>query len=74
MPIVSPPVYRVAVTPADVGSRVSLRRVLTDGREGLGDVVGELVAWTGGVLSVRRRDGAVVEVPEAALVSAKLVP
>ncbi len=66
--------YRIAVTPDDVGARVSVRRVLTDGREGLGDVVGELVSWTGGVLVVRRRDGTVVEVLETTLVSAKRVP
>ena len=63
--------YRVAVTPADVGSRVSVRRVLPDG---VGDVVGELLAWSDGVLSVRRRDGSVVAVPEASLLAARVVP
>ena len=66
--------YRIAVTPGDVGARVSVRRVLTDGREGLGDVVGELLSWTGGVLAVRRRDGSVEQIPERTLVSAKIVP
>jgi hypothetical protein len=61
----------VAVTPADVGSRVTLRRVVADG---VSDVVGELLSWSSGVLSVRRRDGSVVEVPEASLVAARVVP
>jgi hypothetical protein len=64
-------VYRVAVTPADVGSRVTLRRAVPDG---VGDVVGELLSWSGGVLSVRRRDGSVVTVDEASLVAARVVP
>jgi hypothetical protein len=61
----------VAVTPADVGSRVTLRRAVADG---VSDVVGELLSWSSGVLSVRRRDGSVVEVPESALVAARVVP
>jgi hypothetical protein len=64
----------VAVTPADVGSRVSLRRVLRDGREGLGDVVGDLVGWDAAGLAVRRRDGSVETVAEADVVAAKVVP
>jgi hypothetical protein len=64
-------VYRVAVTPADVGSRVTLRRALPDG---VGDVVGVLLSWSDGELSVRRRDGSVVVVPEASLVAARVVP
>jgi hypothetical protein len=61
----------VAVTPADVGSRVTLRRAVPDG---VGDVVGELLSWSAGVLSVRRRDGSVVSVDEASLVAARVVP
>ena len=64
-------VYRVAVTPADVGSRVTLRRSVPDG---VSDVVGELLSWSSGMLSVRRRDGSVVTVPEADLVAARVVP
>ncbi|HVF06199.1 MAG TPA: hypothetical protein VNA20_15260 [Frankiaceae bacterium] len=41
---------------------------------GVGDVVGELLAWSDGVLSVRRRDGSVVIVPECDLVAARVVP
>ncbi|HEX8002288.1 MAG TPA: hypothetical protein VF519_06300 [Mycobacteriales bacterium] len=61
----------MAVTPADVGSRVTLRRVVP---EGVSDVVGELLSWADGVLSVRRRDGSVVAVAEASLVAARVVP
>lgn len=62
----------VAITPADVGRRVSIRRALPDGR--LGDVVGVLQTWSDGVLTVRRRDDSVVEIAESALVAAKIVP
>ena len=62
--------YRVAVTPADVGARVTLRRAV-DG--GVSDVVGVLLAWSDGVLSVRRRDGAEVTVAEGDLVAARVV-
>ncbi len=61
----------MAVTPADVGSRVTLRRAVPDG---VGDVVGELLSWSAGVLSVRRRDGSVVTVEESSLVAARVVP
>jgi hypothetical protein len=61
----------VAVTPADVGSRVTLRRALP---EGVGDVVGVLRSWADGTLTVERRDGSLVSVPEAALVAARVVP
>jgi len=61
----------VTVTPADVGSRVSLRRTLPDG---VGDVVGVLESWSSGVLTVRRRDGAVVAVAEDSLLAGKVVP
>jgi hypothetical protein len=70
-PIPAGGVYRIAVTPADVGARVTLRRAVPDG---VGDVVGELLSWASGVLAVRRRDGTVVEVPESALVAARVVP
>jgi hypothetical protein len=59
------------VTPADVGARVTLRRALP---EGVGDVVGDLLSWSDGVLAVRRRDGSVVEVAEDSLVAARVVP
>ncbi|HEY3683223.1 MAG TPA: hypothetical protein VGL93_09295 [Streptosporangiaceae bacterium] len=62
----------VTITADDVGRRVTIRRALPDGR--LGDVVGNLEAWSDGLLRVRRRDGSVVEVAEAAMVAAKIVP
>ena len=58
------------MTPADVGSRVTLRRAVP---EGVSDVVGELLAWSGGVLEVRRRDGSVVHVAEGDLLAARVV-
>lgn len=63
--------YRVAVTPADVGARVTVRRALPDG---VGDVVGELLSWADGVLTLRRRDGSIVEVAEASVLAARVVP
>ncbi|MFJ6786258.1 GNAT family N-acetyltransferase [Streptomyces angustmyceticus] len=66
----------VRITRADVGKRVSVRR-LTGGGEGqpaFSDVVGVLTSWDAGVLSITRRDGACVSVEESALVAAKVVP
>lgn len=59
------------MTHEDVGSRVSLRRTV-DG--GVSDVVGDLVSWQMGVLSVRRRDGKIIEIAEADLLAGKVVP
>jgi len=68
------PVVRYArrLSPGDVGSRVVVRRTLPEG--GLGDVLGELVAWREDVLAVRVRGGALVEVPLATVVAGKPVP
>lgn len=69
--------YRVAVTPADVGARVVVRRRLPAARPGeppLGDVLGDLVSWADGTLVVRTRSGDLVEVAEVAVVAAKRVP
>ncbi|WP_406285981.1 GNAT family N-acetyltransferase [Embleya sp. NBC_00896] len=64
------------ITPQDVGRRVSVRRELP--REGprpaYTDVVGELVDWTEGVLTITRKDGSVARVAEASIVAAKVVP
>jgi len=70
-PIRAGGVYRVTVTPADVGARVSLRRTVPDG---VSDVVGVLESWAEGVLVVRRRDGVAVSVAEADLLAGKVVP
>ncbi|MFI0422484.1 hypothetical protein [Spongiactinospora sp. 9N601] len=61
----------IAISPADVGRRVSIRRHVTGGFR---DVVGDLVSWHGGVLAVRRRDGELVEIAEDTLAAAKVVP
>jgi len=45
----------------------------TDGPS-LTDAVGVLESWTGGVLSVRRRDGSLARVVEADVVAAKVLP
>ncbi|TDC11364.1 GNAT family N-acetyltransferase [Streptomyces sp. 8K308] len=66
----------VRITRADVGKRVSVR-TLTGAREQSArftDTVGVLTSWTGGVLSVARRDGRVVRLAEADLVAGKVVP
>ncbi|MFI0483733.1 hypothetical protein [Actinomadura sp. 9N215] len=62
----------VSISGADVGRRISLRRRLPTG--GYSDVVGVLESWSGGVLTVRRRDGELVEIPEKIMVAAKVVP
>ena len=64
-------VYRVAITPADVGARITLRRTLP---EGVGDVVGELLSWTAGTLTIRTRRRGDVEVAESTLLAARRIP
>ena len=64
--------FTINVGPGDSGIRISLRRTLPEG--GYGDVLGELLSWTDGVVSVQRRDGSVVAVPEADVVAAKRIP
>ena len=71
------PLYRVALTEADVGARVVVRRRLPDtapGEPPLGDVLGDLLSWSEGVLAVRTRSGEVVAVAEETVVAAKRVP
>ena len=62
----------MAVGPADVGARVVLRHRVPDGR--LTDVLGHVERWADGVVAVRTRTGALVEVAEAALVAGKRIP
>ncbi len=66
----------MALSPADVGQRIVVRRRLgvENGRQQYGDVLGELSSWTDGVLVIRRRDGSEVSVPEADVVAGKHVP
>ncbi|MFF2808924.1 GNAT family N-acetyltransferase [Streptomyces sp. NPDC058000] len=66
----------VRITHADVGKRVSVRR-LTGARAGepaFTDAVGILTSWNDGVLSITRRSGESVRVEESSLVAAKVVP
>ncbi|WP_445403044.1 GNAT family N-acetyltransferase [Streptomyces sp. LE64] len=66
----------IRISPADVGKRVSVRRVhrATDDAAKFTDTVGVLTSWDGGVLSITRRTGEVVQVDATALVAGKVVP
>ncbi|MEN1887741.1 GNAT family N-acetyltransferase [Streptomyces mirabilis] len=69
----------VRITAADVGKRVSVRRMITDiegaaGSEKFTDTVGVLTSWDESVLLITRRDGEVVRIPESSLVAGKVVP
>ncbi|WP_428834021.1 putative acetyltransferase [Microbispora maris] len=63
--------FVIAVTPADVGKRVTTRRTVPGGYR---DAVGVLESWHDGVLIVRKRDGSLVEIAEDTLAAAKVVP
>ncbi|MEU9186428.1 GNAT family N-acetyltransferase [Streptomyces sp. NPDC048484] len=67
---------KVRVTPADVGKRVSVRRLREGAPEGekFTDTVGVLTSWDAGVLLITRRSGESVRIPESALVAGKVVP
>ncbi|MEU7279768.1 GNAT family N-acetyltransferase [Streptomyces sp. NPDC045431] len=66
----------VRITPADVGKRVSVRRLGDPGagRETFTDTVGVLTSWDKGVLLITRRTGETVRIPESSLVAGKVVP
>lgn len=66
----------VRISPADVGKRVSVRRVLeiADGQPTFSDTLGVLASWDHGVVCVTRRDGETVRIAESALVAGKVVP
>ncbi|MFE7117760.1 GNAT family N-acetyltransferase [Streptomyces sp. NPDC057654] len=68
--------FEVRITPADVGKRVSVRRVIdTSGMvEKFTDTVGVLTSWADGVLRITRRSGETIPVEEATLVAGKVVP
>jgi hypothetical protein len=61
----------IAVSPSDIGHRVTVRRADPDGFR---DTIGVLIRWHEGVLGVRKRDGTVVEIPETSVVAAKVIP
>ncbi|WP_436979054.1 GNAT family N-acetyltransferase [Streptomyces sp. enrichment culture] len=66
----------VRITPDDVGKRVSVRTIAAqgDGTARFTDTVGVLTSWTGGVLSITRRNGEMIRHEEATVVAGKTVP
>ncbi|MFJ4499002.1 GNAT family N-acetyltransferase [Streptomyces sp. NPDC088864] len=66
----------VRIAPADVGKRVSVRRLTEDGPQGpkFTDTVGVLTSWDDGVLSVTPRSGESVRIAASSLVAGKVVP
>ncbi|MFJ8788814.1 GNAT family N-acetyltransferase [Streptomyces sp. NPDC102462] len=66
----------VRITAADVGKRVSVRRLCDPGSPTpkFTDTVGVLTSWDDGVLLITRKDGQSVRIPESALVAGKTVP
>jgi ribosomal protein S18 acetylase RimI-like enzyme len=66
----------VRITAADVGKRVSVRRLTDagDSVEKFTDTVGVLTSWDDGVLLITRRTGERVRIAESALVAGKVVP
>ncbi|MGW1216889.1 GNAT family N-acetyltransferase [Streptomyces sp. NPDC002499] len=66
----------VRITAADVGKRVSVRRLNEPGttQEKFTDTVGVLTSWDDGVLLITRKSGESVHIAESALVAGKVVP
>ncbi|MBQ0828370.1 GNAT family N-acetyltransferase [Streptomyces tagetis] len=66
----------VRITAADVGKRVSVRRLSEPGAtEGkFTDTLGVLTSWDDGVLLITRKSGEVVHIAESSLVAGKVVP
>lgn len=66
----------VQITRADLGRRVSVRRItgISDERPVFADVIGVLTSWDEGVLTVLDRHDEAVRIPEKYLVAAKAVP
>jgi len=59
-----------------VGKRVSVRRLSEgeDTAEKFTDTVGVLTSWDSGVLTITRKSGETVRIPESSLVAGKVVP
>ncbi|MEU3723793.1 GNAT family N-acetyltransferase [Streptomyces sp. NPDC031705] len=76
MEITAGGLLEIRITPADVGKRVSVRRVEEGGSAApsFADTVGVLTSWTGGVLTITRKDGVSVHIAESSLVAGKTVP
>jgi hypothetical protein len=64
----------VRISPADIGSRVSVRHRIVAVDAHLTDVVGHLREWVDGILSIEAASGALVRVHERDVVAAKVVP
>ncbi|MFJ8084110.1 GNAT family N-acetyltransferase [Streptomyces sp. NPDC096205] len=66
----------VRITAADVGKRVSVRRLSDSGAsvEKFTDTVGVLTSWDKDVLVITRRDGEQVRIAASSLVAGKIVP
>ncbi|MFD7137499.1 GNAT family N-acetyltransferase [Streptomyces sp. NPDC059894] len=66
----------VRITAADVGKRVSVRRLsepgVTEGK--FTDTLGVLTSWDAGVLVITRKSGESVRIDETSLVAGKVVP
>jgi ribosomal protein S18 acetylase RimI-like enzyme len=66
----------VRITAADVGKRVSVRRLsggdVTEGK--FTDTVGVLTSWDDGVLVITQKNGVSARIQEASLVAGKVVP
>ncbi|MEU5063852.1 GNAT family N-acetyltransferase [Streptomyces virginiae] len=76
MEITAGGLLEVRITPADVGKRVSVRRVETglSGSPEFTDTVGVLTSWDQGVLLITKKNGQSVRIPESSLVAGKVVP
>lgn len=67
------PRYVHRVTPDDVGERVSVRRWLDTEQTEAGDVLGYLLAYEDGVLTVDGRQGE-VSFDESTVLASRIVP
>ncbi|MFF8259308.1 GNAT family N-acetyltransferase [Streptomyces virginiae] len=76
MEITAGGLLEVRITPADVGKRVSVRRVETGlgGSPEFTDTVGVLTSWDQGVLLITKKNGQSVRIAQSSLVAGKVVP
>ncbi|MFG2710125.1 GNAT family N-acetyltransferase [Streptomyces goshikiensis] len=76
MEITAGGLLEIRITPADVGKRVSVRRVdLKRGRPPeFSDAVGVLTSWNEGVLVITQKNAKTVRIAESSLVAGKIVP
>ncbi|MET9697911.1 GNAT family N-acetyltransferase [Streptomyces sp. NPDC006529] len=76
MEITAGALMEIRITAADVGKRVSVRRVESaSGRSvTFTDTLGVLTSWTDGVLLITQKNGKSVRIAESSLVAGKVVP